>query len=96
MLPPRAKAACADGAGDVERSVVGVMRRARDGRLPLIGGVLSRVYQGKEYVVEVLENGFGYDGKRYLSLSAVAHAITGTHWNGFRFFNCQDIRKEAE
>jgi len=36
--------------------------------------------------VEVLVDGFAYDGKRYPSLSQVARAITGTHWNGFLFF----------
>jgi hypothetical protein len=37
---------------------------------------LTRVYKGCEYEVEVLTYGFAYDGERYRSLSAVAHAIT--------------------
>jgi hypothetical protein len=36
--------------------------------------------------VTVLPDGFDYDGERYKSLSAVAKAITGSHMNGFRFF----------
>ncbi len=58
-----------------------------DPRLPMPGGQLKRVYKGHLYIVNVLENGFEFDGQRYHSLSAVAHAITGGHWNGFKFFN---------
>ncbi|QYU71148.1 DUF2924 domain-containing protein [Leptolyngbya sp. 15MV] len=36
--------------------------------------------------VTVLPHGFEYEGKTYRSLSAVATAITGSHWNGFLFF----------
>ncbi|MCC6581532.1 MAG: DUF2924 domain-containing protein [Phycisphaeraceae bacterium] len=63
---------------------------SHDHRLPMPGGQLKRVYKGHLYVVNVLENGFEYDGQRYHSLSAVAHAISGGHWNGFRFFNITD------
>jgi putative bacteriophage related protein len=37
-------------------------------------------------MVKVLENGFEYDGVEYSSLSAIARKITGTNWNGFKFF----------
>ena len=37
--------------------------------------------------VEVLEQGFEYEGEVYASLSAVAKAITGSHCNDFMFFN---------
>jgi hypothetical protein len=36
--------------------------------------------------VMVLEKGFAWNGKGYASLSQVAKAITGTSWNGHRFF----------
>jgi len=62
------------------------IKQKRDDRLPMPGTRLKRVYKGHEYEVEVLANGFAYDGQRYQSLSAVAHAITGGHWNGFLFF----------
>ena len=39
--------------------------------------------------VRVLEDGFEFEGERYRSLSAVARKITGTHCNGFRFFNLE-------
>jgi hypothetical protein len=34
----------------------------------------------------VLDKGFAWNGRTFASLSAVAKAITGTNWNGQRFF----------
>jgi hypothetical protein len=36
--------------------------------------------------VTVLERGFAWNGKSYSSLSQIAKAMTGTTWNGHRFF----------
>jgi hypothetical protein len=47
---------------------------------------LVREWNGRPYRVEVLDDGFQMDGKRYRSLSAIAKKITGTHWSGPRFF----------
>lgn len=58
----------------------------RDNRLPIPGSLISKVYKGKRMDVKVLENGFEYEGAIYKNLSAVAKAITGSHWNGFIFF----------
>lgn len=60
--------------------------KRRDVRLPKPGDVLSRHYQGREITVRVLESGFEYEDKRYRSLSAIAKAVTGAHWNGLLFF----------
>lgn len=67
----------------------GAFRLDRDQRLPAPGTVLRRVFKGREYLVTVLSNGFGYDGEAYRSLSAIAHVITGCHWNGYHFFGIQ-------
>jgi hypothetical protein len=40
--------------------------------------------------VSVLDNGFAWNAKTYPSLSQVAFAITGTRWNGPRFFGLRD------
>ena len=40
--------------------------------------------------VAVLADGFAWNGKTYPSLSKVAFAITGTRWNGPRFFGLRD------
>jgi hypothetical protein len=58
-----------------------------ESRLPLPGSILHRVYKGRTLQVRVLENGFEYQGEVYRSLSAVAKTITGSHCNGFQFFN---------
>jgi hypothetical protein len=50
------------------------------------GTVLVRDYQGQRHIVTVAADGFDWQGTTYASLSAIARAITGTAWNGPRFF----------
>jgi hypothetical protein len=57
-----------------------------DPRNPVVGTKLIREWNGVAHTVTVLREGFDWDGRRYKSLSAVARAITGTRWNGYRFF----------
>jgi hypothetical protein len=59
---------------------------APDRRLPLPGGIISRLYKGQQLQITILQNGFAYQGQVFASLSAVAKAITGSHCNGFLFF----------
>ncbi len=56
------------------------------GAMPPPGSVLTRKYRGKGIVVTVLPKGFEWEGTVYRSLSAVAKAVTGSHWNGRLFF----------
>ena len=58
----------------------------KDERLPPVGDCLVRFYKGRECVVTIMPDGFDFEGEHYKTLSAVAKAITGQHWNGFRFF----------
>jgi hypothetical protein len=60
--------------------------RERDPRIPSVGTVLEREYDGKTLKVKVLEDGFQFRGKTYRSLSAIAKDATGTTWNGLLFF----------
>ena len=53
---------------------------------PTVGTKLVRQYKGQEYVVTIAKNGVRWEGTLYRSLSAVAKAITGSHWNGRAFF----------
>ncbi|MDB5322193.1 MAG: putative bacteriophage related protein [Phycisphaerales bacterium] len=55
-------------------------------RLPIAGTVLTRMYRGKQVETKVLPRGFEYEGQVYRSLTAVAKAVTGSHWNGHLFF----------
>ena len=50
------------------------------------GTLLVREWEGSLQRVMVLEQGFAWNGSTYDSLSQVARAITGTNWNGPRFF----------
>ena len=50
------------------------------------GTRLVRDWHGVGHTVTVLEDGFEYDGRSWRSLTAIATAITGSHWNGPRFF----------
>ena len=54
------------------------------------GTVLGREWNGRMQRVSVLADGFAWNGKTYSSLSQVAFAITGTRWNGPRFFGLRD------
>lgn len=51
-----------------------------------IGTKFIREYKGEKYEVITVENGFEYKNQTYKTLSAVANIITGTHWNGKKFF----------
>lgn len=57
------------------------------------GAVLVREWKGKSHRITVLEDGFGFEGKPYDSLSEIARMITGTRWNGPRFFG---LRPDTE
>jgi Protein of unknown function (DUF2924) len=57
------------------------------------GCVLVREWAGEIHRVTVVEVGFAWNGGTYRSLSEVARAITGTRWNGPRFFGLD--RKRA-
>jgi hypothetical protein len=54
------------------------------------GTIITREWNAKAYRVMVVNEGFAWNGKTYDSLSKVAFAITGTNWNGPRFFGLRD------
>lgn len=60
-------------------------RRSLPSRLA-VGTRLVREVKGVEHHVQVLADGYEYQGAKYRSLSGVAFAITGTRWNGNQFF----------
>ena len=61
-------------------------RPQADDRLPPPGTILARPYKGRTLQVQVLTEGFAFEGQVYPSLSAVAKAATGSHCNGYLFF----------
>ena len=50
------------------------------------GTTLVKKHRGQTIEVRVLATGYEWGGQVFKSLSAVAKAITGTHWNGLVFF----------
>lgn len=56
------------------------------------GSELVRTWNRRTYRVRVLEKGFAYDGKTFASLSEIATSITGTKWNGPRFFGLRSAK----
>ena len=54
------------------------------------GTLLTREWDGHLQRVMVLPDGFSWSGKTYPSLTKVAFAITGSHWNGPRFFGLRN------
>jgi Protein of unknown function (DUF2924) len=58
--------------------------------LPRAGTILVREWQGAAHHVTVVTNGFLWNGQTYRSLFVIAHAITGTKWNGPRFFGMRE------
>ena len=65
----------------------------RDGTSLYPGALLIREWKGDMQQVMVLDGGFAWNGATYTSLSQVAKAITGTNWNGHRFFG---LRKPGD
>jgi hypothetical protein len=60
------------------------------------GSVLVREWKGKSHRVMVLAEGFAYDGKTFGNLSEIAGLITGTRWNGPRFFGLRSKAQDTD
>jgi Protein of unknown function (DUF2924) len=79
--------------GGLDPATAKLLRRLADGKKPdelkrrlKPGTMLIREYGGKRHTVTVAADGFVWNGKTYSSLSVIAREITGTTWNGPRFF----------
>src|SRR6266480_2237807 len=79
--------------GGLDRETVKLLDRLARGEKPnelnrrlKTGTVLVREYNGERHVVTVVPGGFLWRETTFSSLSVIAQAITGTKWNGPRFF----------
>ena len=61
--------------------------------LPRTGTILVREWRGTTHHVTVVDDGFLWNGKTHRSLSSIARAITGTNWNGPRFFGMREAKE---
>jgi hypothetical protein len=59
------------------------------------GMKVAREWKGVRYEATVLADGFSYQGHVYESLSAIARKITGSRWNGPRFFGLRSASGEG-
>jgi hypothetical protein len=72
-----------------------------DGRLEIPrrikpGCELVRSWKGRSHRVMVIADGFAYEGKEFASLSEIASEITGTRWNGPRFFGLRPAATKVD
>ena len=81
--PPKAPAPTPDA----PRSAPIPLATSSDNRVPIPGSTIKREYKGRFLEVLVLDEGFESAGEKFKSLSGVAKRITGSHCNGFLFFN---------
>lgn len=82
---------------EVETRIAALVRAQRRGKAPAAprdslrpGTRLVREHMGQTHRVEVLEDGFRWEGRTYGSLSQIAGLITGVRWNGPRFFGLRE------
>jgi hypothetical protein len=74
-----------------------VFAPARDPRLPPPGAVLSRIWEGIEHQVLILDRGFEYQGQTYTSLTAIARIISDRRCtSGVNFFHIERLREGGE
>ncbi|MBS2011457.1 MAG: DUF2924 domain-containing protein [Deltaproteobacteria bacterium] len=79
-------AAAGDAATKLDAALSTPTTEPRDPRVPPVGTVVRRVFDGKTHEVTVCVEGFEYEGRKYKTLSAIANQIAGSRWNGFLFF----------
>jgi hypothetical protein len=94
--------------GGLSKSILSKLERlnrdseAREAHKPVpaislkAGTRLVREWRGVTHTVVVQAQGFEWNGRRYRSLTIIAHEITGAHWSGPRFFGLRKGGRSAE
>ena len=87
----------ADALGGFDEPTIRLLCSTRPAPPPPValapGTRLAREWRGVRHEVEVRDGGFHHQGVMYRSLSEVACAITGTRWNGLRFFGLRQANR---
>ncbi len=86
--------------GGLSRSVARTLRElgkpdAEPRRQVKAGSIIVREHEGVLHEVMVVPGGFCWQGKTFESLSTIAKIITGTNWNGPRFFGLRSKREKS-
>ena len=79
--------------GDGQRTVTGALCSRTPAPQHQVGTVFTRTWKGREVRTVAVDGGYEYEGAVYRSLSVVAKAVTGSHWNGRLFFNLTTRKK---
>jgi hypothetical protein len=58
--------------------------------------IAALLCRGAEHTTIVLRDGYEFEGRKYKSLSAIARDITGTRWNGYRFFGLREAPRHNQ
>lgn len=72
--------------GESQRTVSGALNGRRRPSDPPLGTTFARTWRGREIRATAVDGGWECEGVVHRSLSAVAKAVTGSHWNGRLFF----------
>ena len=101
LPPPDLPQSAVDIAGLTEEQLrarcATVFAPARNPRLPPPGAVLTRIWEGTEHQVLILDRGFVYRGQTYTSLTAIARTISGGRCtSGVNFFHLGRLRQRRE
>lgn len=71
-------------------------KKAVDPDKPVAGTVIIKEFKGERHEVLVLSDGYQYQGRRFDCLSPIAKIISGTNWNGWRFFGLRSRAGKEE
>jgi hypothetical protein len=71
---------------EIDRVAQERARQKQEPDRPVSGTLIIKEYEGQRHEVLVLDRGYQYNGQRFESFSHIARHITGTNWNGWRFF----------
>lgn len=89
--------------GGLDRATVKLLASLAKGKTPSerqrrlkAGTVLVREYQGERHTVTIVPGGFVWRETEYPSLTTIARTITGTAWNGPRFFGLRVAGGETD
>ena len=77
---------------ETTRTVTGRLKAAVRANKPAVGATLIREWHGCELRLHVVDGGYELDGVVHKSLSAAAHAVSGSHWNGKLFWGLKKRR----
>ena len=95
-LSETAKARLEELMAEIDLDLGSVRARVKRGREAVLGVTVKRVWNGRVVTATSIDGGrWEHDGVIYRSLTAVAKAVTGAHWNGRAFFGLTERERTS-